>query len=137
MADSHPLVGSWRVAVRIPSLNVEGVNLGTFGADGTVVVAFPSPVPAAPGQSHRLEFYTTALGSWAASGERGAAMTFVTLAADENGAPVGTHTVSAEVEVAADGGSWSGPFRIDVASPTGQAQGSVAGTVTAARIAAT
>ncbi len=136
MAATHPLVGSWRVTVRIPAADVEGVNLATCGADGTMIVAFPSPVPAAPGQGHRIEFYTPAIGSWLASGERGATMTFVSLATDENGAALGSHTVSAEVTVDAAGGSWTGPFQITAAGPAGEAQGSVEGTVSATRIVA-
>jgi hypothetical protein len=136
MASAHPLVGSWRVTVRIPGTDVEGVNLATCGADGTMIVAFPSPVPAAPGQGHRWEFYTPAIGSWLASGERGATMTFVSLATDENGASIGSHTVSAEVTVDASGASWTGPFRIEAAGPAGEAQGTVEGTVSATRIVA-
>ena len=100
---AHPLVGSWRVTVRIPAANVEGTNLAVYGADGTASVVFPSPVPAALGVDHRLEFYTTALGGWTTTGKRGVAQTFVTLAADENGNPVGMHTVIAECDLAADG----------------------------------
>ena len=136
MSPEHPLVGSWRVTVKIPAADVEASNLATYGADGTVVVAFPSPVPAAPGAGHRLEFFTPALGAWSASGDRGAAMTFVSLAADEQGNPVGTHTVTAEVEVDAAGQSWSGPFRIEVTPATGAAPGVIEGTVAATRIVA-
>jgi hypothetical protein len=57
-------------------------------------------------------------------------MRFVTLGADETGAPVGTHTVTAEVEVAPDGTSWSGSFRFDIAAADGRPQGSVSGSVT-------
>jgi len=136
MPETHPLVGSWRVTVSVPPAGAVGTNLAAFGADGTVVVAFPTPVPAQPGQGHRLEFFTPALGAWVAAGDRGAAMTFVALAADENGTPVGSHTVSADVEVDGGGGAWSGPFRIDVASATGEAAGSISGTVSATRITA-
>jgi len=136
MASPHPLVGSWRVTVQIPNANVTGVNLATYGSDGTVVVAFPSPVPALPGQGHQLEFYTPAIGSWVASGERAASQRFVTLGTDERGNPVGTHTVTAEVDVAADGETWSGPFRIELASVAGEVVGTVAGTVSATRIVA-
>ncbi len=136
MAEQHPLVGSWRVAVSLPGAGVVGTNLAQCGADGTMTVAFPTPVPAAAGQGHRLEHYTTAIGSWVAAGGRRVAMVFVSLAADENGAPIGAHTVSADVELDAAGAGWSGPFRIDVTSPAGEAQGDLSGTVAATRIVA-
>ena len=40
------------------------MNLARLSADGGVVVAFPSPTPAAPNAGHTLEYWTTALGEW-------------------------------------------------------------------------
>jgi hypothetical protein len=134
MTEQHPLVGTWRVAVRVPAAKYEGFNLATFGADGTVVVTFPSPSPAAPGQSHKLEFFGPALGAWVGSGERGVAMTFVTLGADENGNPIGSHTISAAVEVAADGQTWSGSFEMQNTAGSGTVEATVPGAVSATRI---
>ena len=129
----HPIVGSWRVGVAVGG--VSGLtNLATLSADGTMVVAFPSPTPAPPGASHRLEYWTPAIGSWTAGSDGKATMTFVALGADETGAAVGTHTVRATVEVAADG--WHGPFTIEIAAADGTVQTSLSGTVTATRIAA-
>lgn len=135
MAAQHPVVGSWKVAVEVPAAGVHGTNLATLAADGTVVVAFPSPTPAAPGQNHALEFWSPALGSWRPAGEGGAAMTFVALGADEHGNPIGSHTITATVRVGADGG-WGGPFRIAIAGPDGAALGSIEGTVAATPIRA-
>jgi hypothetical protein len=129
----HPIVGSWRVAVAVGS--VTGLtNLAALSADGTMVVAFPSPTPAPPGATHRLEYWTPAIGSWSANGARKVTMTFVALGADETGAAIGTHTVRATVEVAGDG--WQGPFTIEVAAADGTVQATVSGTVTATRILA-
>ncbi len=135
MTEPHPLVGAWRVAVQVPGTPA-GTNLATFAADGTVAVAFPTPNPVAPGQTHKLEYWSTALGSWRASGERGATTTFVSLGADEAGTPIGTHTIAATVEVAADSASWEGPFTIEIAAADGTVLASVGGTVSATRIAA-
>jgi hypothetical protein len=99
-----------------------------------VVVAFPSPTPAASGAGHRFEYWTPALGSWEANGERGADLTFVSLGADETGAPIGTHTVTASIMATPDGSGWQGPFRIDIAATDGTIQVSVNGTVTATPI---
>lgn len=134
MAATHPVVGSWRVGVEAPSAGIHGQNLATLSSDGTVVVAFPSPTPAAPGQDHSLEYWSPALGSWEPTGDNGAAMTFVALGADEGGKPIGTHTISATVQVDASG--WSGAFRIEVAGPDGTVLGGVDGTVSATPIRA-
>lgn len=130
------IVGSWRVSVQIPGVEPEIVNLATFSSDQTVVAAFATPSPAAPGQDHRVEFFSTALGSWDTRGDGSVVMTFVSLGADENGNTAGSHTISAQVTVASDQQTWSGPFRIDVASASGAALGSVAGTTMATRIVA-
>jgi hypothetical protein len=135
MSGTHPIVGAWRVAVEVGG-GPGPTNLAVFGADGTVTVAVPSPTPAAPGAGHRLEYWSPAVGAWAAAGERGATMRFVTLGADETGAAAGTHTVTAQVAVAPDGASWQGSFRFEIADAEGRSAGSVAGTVTGTPIAA-
>jgi hypothetical protein len=134
MGTRHPVVGAWRVAVSVPGADVHGVNLATLADDGTMAVASPSPTPAPPGSPHKLEYWSTALGSWEATGERTAAMAFVALGADENGNPIGTHTVTATVEAAADDSDWSGPFRIEVAGADGAVLGGVDGTAAATAI---
>jgi hypothetical protein len=129
----HPVVGSWHVAVDVG--HVHGpTNLAILSADGTVLVAFPSPTPAPPGSAHRLEYWTPAVGAWEPDGDQGATLTFVALGADENGAAVGTHTITAAVAASGDG--WAGPFTIAIAGPDGAPLGSVSWTVTASRIAA-
>jgi hypothetical protein len=132
----HSIVGSWNVAVAIPGAVHGLVNLAMLTADGAMLVAFPSPSPAAPGAGHRLEFWTPALGSWNEQGDRGVAMTFVALGVDENAAPIGAHTITATVTLADDGQTWGGPFRIDITGSDGTAKGSAEGTVSATRIAA-
>jgi hypothetical protein len=129
----HPVVGSWRVAVDVG--HVHGpTNLATLSADGTVLVAFPSPTPAAPGAGHQLEYWTPAVGSWQPSGDRGATMVFEALGVDEHGAAIGTHTITATVDADAGGQGWSGPFTITIAGPDGATMATVSGTVTATRI---
>ena len=133
MSGQHPVVGSWRVAVDVG--HVHGpTNLASLTSDGAVLVAFPSPTPAAPGSKHQLEYWTPAIGSWEADGDQGATITFVALGVDEHGAAIGTHTVTATVSVSGDG--WSGPFTVAIAGADGAALGSVPGIVSAARIGA-
>ena len=136
MSVRHPVVGSWRVSVEVPGAGPGLVNLARLSLDGGVVVAFPSPTTAPAGANHRLEFWTPALGSWTPTGDRTATMIFVALGSDENGAPIGTHTVTASVTAGAGAESWQGPFTIAVAGPDGKTQGTVSGTVTATPITA-
>jgi hypothetical protein len=128
------IVGAWKVSVAVPGAGSGLVNLAMISQDGTMLVAFPSPTPAAPGAGHRLEYWTPAFGSWAANDDRGVTMKFVALGADENGAPVGTHTITATVTVEDGGEGWSGPFRIEIAGVDGTVRAAVEGTVTATRI---
>jgi hypothetical protein len=136
MGEIHSIVGSWTVAVTIPGAGHGLVDLALLSADGTMLVAFPSPSPAAPGAGHRLEFWTPAFGSWNAREDHGVSMTFIALGVDENGAPIGAHTITATVTLASDGQTWSGPFRIDITGSDGTAKGAAEGTVSATRIAA-
>ena len=133
MSAQHSVVGSWRVAVDVE--HVHGpINLALLAADGTVLVAFPSPTPAAPGAGHQLEYWTPAVGSWQPSGDHGATMRFEALGVDEHGAAIGTHTIAATVETDSARQDWSGPFTITIAGADGATIATVSGTVTATRI---
>jgi hypothetical protein len=128
------MVGSWRISVEIPGGPAGLENLAILSSDGTMMVAFPSPTPAAPGASHRLEYWTPAIGSWEARGAHGAAMAFVALGVDEQGAPVGTHAIRATATADDAGQGWQGPFTIEIADAGGKVVATVSGTVKAARV---
>lgn len=132
----HPVVGSWRINVAIPGAPSGLINLARFSADGGVVVAFPSPTPATTGANHHLEYWTPAIGAWTSTGDREASVAFVALGSDENGAPIGTHTITATLGANAGRESLHGPFTITVAGPDGKTLGSVSGTITGSRITA-
>lgn len=136
MADRHPVVGTWRVGVEIPGAPAGMINLATFSLDGGVVVAFPSPTPAAPGAGHQFEFWTPALGRWESTGDVSAAMYFTSLGVNEHGATVGTHSITAMLQADADGQGLTGPFTISITGADDSALGSVAGTIRATRITA-
>lgn len=136
MSDRHPVVGTWRVGVEIPGAPAGMINLATFSLDGGVVVAFPSPTPAAPGSGRQLEYWTPALGRWESTGSDSATMFFTSLGVDEHGAAIGTHSISATVQTDADGQALSGPFTITIAGTDGATLASVSGTINATRITA-
>jgi hypothetical protein len=127
------IIGAWRTTVEIEGVP-PFVNLTTFSGDGIVLNAFPTPSPAPPGESHKLEHFTTAVGAWKETTPGKVDLTFETLSVDENGAPIGSHVISASATVAADGSSWTGPFTLTVLDPTGKQTASVTGTVSATRI---
>ncbi len=136
MSDRHPVVGTWRVSVEIPDTPAGMTNLATFSLDGGVVVAFPSPTPAAPGAGHQLEFWTPALGRWESTGSQSATMYFTSLGVNEHGAAVGTHSITATLQADASGNELTGPFTIAITGADEATLGSVSGTITAARITA-
>jgi hypothetical protein len=88
--------------VSIPGVGVEFVNMASFNAESGVIVALPSPNPAAPSAAHRLEYWIPAVGEWTDARAEGAAMSFVTLGTDENGVSIGSHDVSPTVEIDAE-----------------------------------
>lgn len=137
MSERHPVVGTWRVGVEIPGAPAGSINLATLSLDGGVIVAFPSPTPAAPRAGHNLEYWTPALGRWESTDSQSATMYFTALGVDEHGAEVGTHSISATVKADADGQGFSGPFTITISGVDGATLGAVSGTVKATRIATT
>lgn len=136
MSERHPVVGTWRVSVEIPGAPAGLINLATFSLDGGVVVAFPSPTPAAPGAGHQFEFWTPALGRWESTGDTSAAMYFTALGVNEHGASVGAHSIAATLQAAAGGESLTGSFTMTITGADDATLGSVSGTVTAARMTA-
>jgi hypothetical protein len=127
------ILGAWRTAVSFEDVQIF-INLTTFTSDGIVLNAFPTPYLAPPRSSHKLEFFTTAVGAWKELSPGNVALTFETLGVDENGSPIGSHVISATVVVASNGASWSGPFTLSILDITGTHTGSVSGTVDAARM---
>jgi hypothetical protein len=127
------IAGAWRTTVTIEGVP-PFINLTTFSADGIVLNAFPTPSPAAPGSSHTLEFFTTAVGAWNETAPGKIDLTFEALGVDENGAPIGSHVISGSVTLAPDGASFAGPFTLTVLDPSGKQTGAITGNVSATRI---
>jgi hypothetical protein len=127
------ITGAWRTTVTIEGVP-PFINLTTFSGDGIVLNAFPTPSPASPGSSHKLEFFTTAVGAWKEAAAGQVNLTFETLGVDEHGNPIGSHLITGSVEVTSDGSSFSGPFTLAVLDPTGKQTGSIHGTVNAVRM---
>ena len=128
---SDPLVGAWRATVTIPG-EEPFLNLTTFVAGGIVFNTFPTPTPAPAGANHKLEFFTTAMGSWESVSNDQVALRFESLGVDENGGPIGSHVVTTTIDVTDSG--WSGQFTLAVLDTSGARVASVSGSVSGVRI---
>ena len=95
----HPLTGTWA------ALTPGGVVPQIHGADGSLIAAFP---PNYVDPALGLTFQGPALGRWEADGERTGHFTFIQALSDANGTYVGTFQLADELEVSADGQTWSG-----------------------------
>jgi len=95
----HPLTGTWA------ALTPGGVVPQIHGADGSIITAFP---PNYVDPALGLTFQGPALGQWEADGERTGHFTFIQALSDANGTYVGTFQLADELEVSADGQTWSG-----------------------------
>jgi hypothetical protein len=95
----HPLAGTWAV------MSTGGVVPQTHHADGSLIAAFP---PNYVDPASGLTFQGAALGQWESTGERSGRFTFFQALSDSAGAYAGTFQLADELEVSADGQSWSG-----------------------------
>lgn len=128
-------VGSWRLTVteaQVPPF----IALGTFGADGTVVVSPPPVVPPSPHGPDTVVHTSAGHGAWEATASDTSIVTFMLLAADEEGNPFATRTVRASLMLGADGQSFSGEFVATVADPAGNVMATESGTIEATRLSA-
>ncbi len=128
-------VGSWRLTVaeaQAPPF----LALGTFGADGTVVVSPPPVVPPSPHGPATVVHTSAGHGAWDATGADTAIVTFVLLAADEQGNLFATRTIRASLTLGADGQSLSGVFEATVADPAENVMAIDSGVIQATRIIA-
>jgi hypothetical protein len=128
-------VGSWRLTVaeaEAPPF----LALGTFGADGTVVVSPPPVVPPSPHGPATVVHTSAGHGAWEVTGANTAIATFVLLAADEKGNPFATRTIRGSLMLGADGQSFSGEFEATVADPAGNVMAIESGVIQATRLIA-
>ena len=120
-AAGHPVVGTWLADTDADNPD-NPPSLLTFHADGAYLEVDADGA--------------VGVGSWAATSERVAALTFHYLFADEAGAGAGTGTVRATVEVAADGQTFTASYTLEFAGPDGASAGEFGpGTATGERIA--
>jgi hypothetical protein len=130
LADNDPprrlrrLVGAWDVIPTVVIQNTVFPALLTFTSDG-IVLADEPPSP----------FETTGHGNWVSTGRRSAAFTFMALIGSAEGPLSLRLKVVGELELDEDGESWSGPFRIHILDPGGNAVLVDTGTFTATRVA--
>jgi len=123
-ADGHGLVGTWKVTVMpdgIPAFTAYNV----FTVDGNSIEFDYSNPPAAQ---------TIAVGPWTSLGVNSFAFTEVNQLFDNTGAYAGELKVRGNIELTADGNSYSGKFKFDVFDPTGAVVFSGGGTASGKRV---
>ena len=128
-------VGSWLLTVaeaQVPPF----LALSTFGADGTVVVSPPPVVPPSPHGPASVVHTSAGHGAWEATGANTAIVTFMLLAADEQGNLFATRTIRASLMLGTDGQRFNGEFEVTVADPTGNVMATESGAIQATRIIA-
>ena len=113
------LVGSWEVIVMVPGQDPV-IDFATFTEGGGLIGTDPDPN------------VSTGIGTWKKIGPSRFAVTFVHFLSDQ-GAPLGTLKVRAEVTLDAQTDTFTGPFRTDVVIGGNVVQ-SVCGTVQARRV---
>jgi hypothetical protein len=113
------LEGSWEVTV-MPDGGEPIVDVGTFTSGGGIINSDPDPN------------LSTGHGTWVRTGAHQFAVTFVSFLSDQ-GVPLGTVKVRAEIQLDTKTDTFSGPFRTDVFIDGNLVQ-SFCGTVQATRI---
>ncbi len=123
-------VGAWHLTTQTPFGASQ--SLATFMADGTLVF---SDRPSQPGGAgFPVTFISTAHGVWQATGPGTAAATFVEFVTDGEGHFIAIVTDSVEMNLGANGATWSGRFSSTTTDPTGKVLYVGGGTVKATRI---
>jgi len=114
-AAGEGFVGAWRftdAALDLPSL-------GTFTADGNLIIANLPTEPVFEGADFQTLLLSPSHGVWEATGDDTADFTFAYLYANETGRFQSTLTVSGTMELGADGQTMTGEFAFDVRQPDG------------------
>ena len=118
-ASAPQLVGSWEVTV-MPTGGDPIIDFSTMTEGGGLISTDPDPN------------VSTGIGTWERIGQNRFAVTFVHFLSDQ-GAPLGTLKVRAEVTLDSHTDTFSGPFRTDVVIGGNVVQ-SLCGTVQARRV---
>lgn len=96
----HPLTGNWLANVKAPGPNGQWTTVpSTFGADGSVVMVFPTSQVGLNG----VQYSGAAIGVWEAAWPRTGHFTVVRVMSDAKGTFLGTLTIDGYPTVGADG----------------------------------
>jgi hypothetical protein len=135
MSEAPGVVGSWQITVAAAQ-EPPFQGLGTFGADGMVLVSPPPVVPSLPHGPDTVIYTSAGHGAWGATGPDSAVFTFIFLGADAQGNPFAIVTVRASITLGADEQTFGGEFVRTIADPAGNTMATEPGTIQAARIVA-
>lgn len=131
-AEDNGFVGSWLVSPTIDEATA--VALTTFTADGAILTS-DRPSQSAPPELGIGPFHQSlGHGRWEATGPNEAAVTFVFLQTDPQGAYLGTRTIRGRLTLGPSGDRWSGDFTATIADAAGTVVAESVGRVSATRI---
>jgi hypothetical protein len=126
-------IGSWRLTI-MPAQGTPVPALMTCCADGTLISS-SLPVEPALGSPVDVLYVSSCHGTWEATGPDTGRCTFVGLAANGQGQPFGSATITSNVTLGSDGQTFTGSYHATVADPEGTTMATEDGLVQATRIA--
>lgn len=132
-AEEGGIVGAWSIAVQAGP-DRPAVAFTSLYADGTVLTSNPASRPAPAGADDGVQIISAGHGAWKQTADRAYAFRFVYFQSDETGRLLGTTTIDATVELAADGQTFGGSFTATMVDPSGAVSGTGGGTVAGVRI---
>ena len=133
MNADHGFIGSWRLTLQSDSETEANRAFASFMANG-VLMTSPPPVERFPLAPEGVVFVSAGHGAWEATGNRSASLTFCAQAMNGQGGLIGVGTVSANLELGADGQKMHGRYAFEIAGPDGAVFATEEGTVQFQRI---
>ena len=131
--EENGFIGSWRVTLYPDAGTDSHIVFASLIVNG-ILVTSPPPVEHFPLTPGGIVYVGAGHGMWQETSTKNAALTFNAQSMDGNGDLVGVGTVSASLELGADGQELNGRYAFEMADPQGEVLATEDGTVRFTRI---